>query len=337
MQIVMDSHQASEDSRGISPQSSASVELASSEQRELSPPSTIKKESLVSGKREDEIDEFNNPSTHQLSSETKTTTTTRQQSSVYEDVLGTNDQELARRQYPNDDDNDIDNHSGHLSSRKRVALDAMVAKRTSNNSISHLEGVVANDSNHNQHNNINRTPLSPSTSIDYTQTSNGYDDQNSTSTSMTNAYNENSQEQQLQHHYHNHNQINNNINNHASQEEPEQLRKLFIGGLDYKTSEETLKQHFEKFGDVTDCIVMREPQSKRSRGFGFVIYANSAMVDRAQNARPHEVDGREVQSKRAISKEVSERIERERERERDTDRKSWKDFWLSISIALDMF
>lgn len=88
-------------------------------------------------------------------------------------------------------------------------------------------------------------------------------------------------------------------------EEPEQLRKLFIGGLDYKTSETTLKQHFERFGDVIDCVVMREPQSKRSRGFGFVIYKHSSMVDRAQEARPHKVDGREVQSKRAISREVS--------------------------------
>lgn len=88
-------------------------------------------------------------------------------------------------------------------------------------------------------------------------------------------------------------------------EEPEQMRKLFIGGLDYKTSEETLKKHFDKFGEVLDCVVMREPQSKRSRGFGFVIYANSSQVDRAQEARPHEVDGREVQSKRAISREDS--------------------------------
>lgn len=87
--------------------------------------------------------------------------------------------------------------------------------------------------------------------------------------------------------------------------EPEQLRKLFIGGLDYKTSEESLKQHFDKFGEVTDCVVMRDPQTKRSRGFGFVTYANCEAVDKAQSARPHEIDGREVQSKRAISREVS--------------------------------
>ena len=32
----------------------------------------------------------------------------------------------------------------------------------------------------------------------------------------------------------------------------------------------------------------------RSRGFGFVTYARAFMVDEAQAARPHRVDGREV-------------------------------------------
>lgn len=49
----------------------------------------------------------------------------------------------------------------------------------------------------------------------------------------------------------------------GEEEEPEQFRKLFIGGLDYKTSEETLKAHFEKWGEIVDCVVMRDPQTKR--------------------------------------------------------------------------
>lgn len=88
-------------------------------------------------------------------------------------------------------------------------------------------------------------------------------------------------------------------------DEPEQLRKLFIGGLDYKTSEDTLRAHFEKWGDIVDCVVMRDPQTKRSRGFGFITYINSKMVDEAQRARPHKVDGREVEPKRAVPREDS--------------------------------
>lgn len=88
-------------------------------------------------------------------------------------------------------------------------------------------------------------------------------------------------------------------------EEPEQFRKLFIGGLDYKTSEDTLKAHFEKWGEIVDCVVMRDPQTKRSRGFGFITYSKSHMVDDAQTARPHKVDNREVEPKRAVPREDS--------------------------------
>lgn len=37
--------------------------------------------------------------------------------------------------------------------------------------------------------------------------------------------------------------------------EPEQLRKLFIGGLSFETTEESLRAHFEKWGSLTDCVV----------------------------------------------------------------------------------
>ncbi len=90
------------------------------------------------------------------------------------------------------------------------------------------------------------------------------------------------------------------------EEEPEQFRKLFIGGLDYKTTEDTLKAHFAQWGDIVDCVVMRDPQTKRSRGFGFITYCKSSMVDAAQKARPHKVDGREVEPKRAVPREVRE-------------------------------
>lgn len=37
--------------------------------------------------------------------------------------------------------------------------------------------------------------------------------------------------------------------------EPEQLRKLFIGGLSFETTEESLRAHFEQWGSLTDCVV----------------------------------------------------------------------------------
>nr|XP_027317359.1 heterogeneous nuclear ribonucleoprotein A3 isoform X5 [Anas platyrhynchos] len=87
--------------------------------------------------------------------------------------------------------------------------------------------------------------------------------------------------------------------------EPEQLRKLFIGGLSFETTDDSLREHFEKWGTLTDCVVMRDPQTKRSRGFGFVTYSCVEEVDAAMSARPHKVDGRVVEPKRAVSREDS--------------------------------
>ncbi|KAG8002666.1 Heterogeneous nuclear ribonucleoprotein A1 [Nibea albiflora] len=89
--------------------------------------------------------------------------------------------------------------------------------------------------------------------------------------------------------------------------EPEQLRKLFIGGLSFETTDESLRAHFEQWGGLTDCVVMRDPNTKRSRGFGFVTYSSVQEVDAAMSARPHKVDGRVVEPKRAVSREDSNR------------------------------
>ncbi|XP_055963329.1 heterogeneous nuclear ribonucleoprotein A1-like [Sorex fumeus] len=92
----------------------------------------------------------------------------------------------------------------------------------------------------------------------------------------------------------------------VSPQEPEQLRKLFIGGLSFETTDASLRSHFEKWGTLTDCVVMRNPKTKRSRGFGFVTFSTIGAVDAVMNARPHKVDGRYVEPKRAISREDSQ-------------------------------
>ena len=80
------------------------------------------------------------------------------------------------------------------------------------------------------------------------------------------------------------------------------VRKLFIGGLNKKTTDETLKEHFAQYGELTDTVVMKDPESQISRGFGFVTYATDEQVDACQSARPHTIDGRTVETKRAIPK-----------------------------------
>uniref|UniRef100_A0A8C1PNC5 RRM domain-containing protein n=1 Tax=Cyprinus carpio TaxID=7962 RepID=A0A8C1PNC5_CYPCA len=91
--------------------------------------------------------------------------------------------------------------------------------------------------------------------------------------------------------------------------EPEQLRKLFIGGLSFETTDESLRAQHGAGSETTPVCsqVMRDPNTKRSRGFGFVTYSSVNEVDAAMDARPHKVDGRAVEPKRAVSREDSSR------------------------------
>uniref|UniRef100_A0A1I7Z1I5 Heterogeneous nuclear ribonucleoprotein A1 n=1 Tax=Steinernema glaseri TaxID=37863 RepID=A0A1I7Z1I5_9BILA len=91
--------------------------------------------------------------------------------------------------------------------------------------------------------------------------------------------------------------------------EPEQFRKMFIGGLTATTTDEMLRDYYSQWGELVDCVVMRDPNTKRSRGFGFVSYSKQAEVDLAMSNRPHVIDNKTVDPKRAVPREQSQRTE----------------------------
>uniref|UniRef100_A0A914I360 RRM domain-containing protein n=1 Tax=Globodera rostochiensis TaxID=31243 RepID=A0A914I360_GLORO len=84
---------------------------------------------------------------------------------------------------------------------------------------------------------------------------------------------------------------------------PTQHRKLFIGGLNHETTDEQLSDYYSQWGQVVDCIVIRDPVTRQSRGFGFVTYASTEMADAAMADRPHTIAGKVVDPKRAIPRE----------------------------------
>jgi RNA recognition motif-containing protein len=57
--------------------------------------------------------------------------------------------------------------------------------------------------------------------------------------------------------------------------------KLFIGGLSWSTSEDSLRAAFAEFGDVTEAIVVLDRETGRSRGFGFVTYSSDSSAQEA--------------------------------------------------------
>jgi hypothetical protein len=57
--------------------------------------------------------------------------------------------------------------------------------------------------------------------------------------------------------------------------------RLFVGGLSDEVSENDLRNAFGQFGEVADCIVMRDRDTRASRGFGFVTLADRRDAPRA--------------------------------------------------------
>ncbi|CDJ31165.1 RNA binding motif-containing protein, putative [Eimeria mitis] len=65
--------------------------------------------------------------------------------------------------------------------------------------------------------------------------------------------------------------------------------KIFIGGITSSVTEETLQQHFEKYGSIEKATIIRDGSGK-SRGFGFVQFTSVDSVAVAVGASPHQLD-----------------------------------------------
>uniref|UniRef100_A0A7N8WV20 RNA-binding protein Musashi homolog 1-like n=1 Tax=Mastacembelus armatus TaxID=205130 RepID=A0A7N8WV20_9TELE len=84
--------------------------------------------------------------------------------------------------------------------------------------------------------------------------------------------------------------------------------KMFIGGLSWQTTQEGLKEYFGKFGEVKECMVMRDPVTKRSRGFGFVTYAEQAGVEKVLAQNRHELDSKTIDPKVAFPRRAQPKL-----------------------------
>lgn len=69
--------------------------------------------------------------------------------------------------------------------------------------------------------------------------------------------------------------------------------KLFIGGISWDTDEGRLKEYFSSYGEVIEAVIMRDRITGRARGFGFVVFADSAVAERVVMEK-HMIDGRTV-------------------------------------------
>ncbi|XP_057850488.1 heterogeneous nuclear ribonucleoprotein 1 [Cryptomeria japonica] len=78
--------------------------------------------------------------------------------------------------------------------------------------------------------------------------------------------------------------------------------KLFIGGLSWETTTEKMVEHFKKYGEIIDSVIMKDRGTGHPRGFGFVTYSDPSVVDSVMR-HTHTLDGRTVEVKRSIPRE----------------------------------
>jgi RNA recognition motif-containing protein len=73
------------------------------------------------------------------------------------------------------------------------------------------------------------------------------------------------------------------------------MKKLFVGGLNFKTTEETLAEAFAKAGKVLSAVVIMDRLTNRSKGFGFVEMEDDDAAEKAiAMYNNQELDGRRV-------------------------------------------
>lgn len=81
----------------------------------------------------------------------------------------------------------------------------------------------------------------------------------------------------------------------SSLSEDNMSKKLFVGGLAWATTDDSLRAAFAPFGKLTEAKVICDRQTGRSRGFGFVTFESDADADAARQAlNEKELDGRVI-------------------------------------------
>ncbi|KAE8699586.1 U-box domain-containing protein 3-like isoform 1 [Hibiscus syriacus] len=81
--------------------------------------------------------------------------------------------------------------------------------------------------------------------------------------------------------------------------------KIFVGGLAKDTILDTFTEYFEKYGEITDFVIMNDRHTGRPRGFGFITFADPSVVDTVMQEN-HVINGKQVEIKRTIPKGSSQ-------------------------------
>ncbi|KAG7211848.1 hypothetical protein KM043_011070 [Ampulex compressa] len=82
-------------------------------------------------------------------------------------------------------------------------------------------------------------------------------------------------------------------------QESQEDRKLFVGGLSWETTDKELRDHFGTYGDIESINVKTDPNTGRSRGFAFIVFAKAESLDKIMVAGDHVINNKKVDPKKA--------------------------------------
>jgi len=73
------------------------------------------------------------------------------------------------------------------------------------------------------------------------------------------------------------------------------VMNIYVGNLSYKTTDDDLRQHFERFGEVSSAKVITDRTTGQSKGFGFVEMPNKNEAEEAvEQTNGAEMNGRQL-------------------------------------------
>ena len=70
------------------------------------------------------------------------------------------------------------------------------------------------------------------------------------------------------------------------------MNKIYIGNLPYDISEQDVEDAFAKFGEIEDVALIRDRETKRLKGFGFVTFKAEASAQDALKMDNEDFHGR---------------------------------------------
>jgi RNA recognition motif-containing protein len=77
---------------------------------------------------------------------------------------------------------------------------------------------------------------------------------------------------------------------------------IYVGNLSYDATDETIRQAFESFGQVTSARVIKGKYTGQSRGFGFVEMGEQAQAQEAiKSLNAKELMGKQISVKEAYA------------------------------------